>query len=179
MKKLKIISWNIDGLDRQRETLSERTLAIIDVLKKEKPDVVFLQEVISESLVLLNEHLSEYEYFSGNNTGYFITIMIRRDTMKVKGHEIVPYPSTQMDRNLLIVHAVYENGIEMDLMTSHHESLPLGANERIRQLKICFEKIMNIPNNRIVLFGGDLNMRDQEVIFELDFKKLFSFKSSS
>ncbi|CAF1000954.1 unnamed protein product [Rotaria sordida] len=69
-----------------------------------------------------------------------------------------------MDRNLLIVHAIYEGSIEIDLMTSHHESCKPGANERVRQLKLCFEKMIEAPANRIVLFGGDLNMRDNELI---------------
>ncbi len=58
---------------------------------------------------------------------------------------------------------MYENSIEIDLMTSHHESCQPAANERIRQLKLCFKKMVDAPQNRIVLFGGDLNMRDNEV----------------
>jgi len=50
-------------------------------------------------------------------------------------------------------------------MTSHHES---GTEEytrkqRIEQLKLCFQRMINAPLNRIVLFGGDLNMREREV----------------
>ena len=48
-------------------------------------------------------------------------------------------------------------------MTSHHESCEPAADERIRQLKLCFKTIFGAPKNRIVLFGGDLNMRDNEV----------------
>jgi hypothetical protein len=48
-------------------------------------------------------------------------------------------------------------------MTSHHESCKPGAEERICQLKLCFKTMVDAPQNRIVLFGGDLNMRDDEV----------------
>ncbi len=55
------------------------------------------------------------------------------------------------------------DSIEIDLMTSHHESCKPAANERIQQLKLCFQKMINAPKNRIVLFAGDLNSRDNEV----------------
>lgn len=55
--------------------------------------------------------------------------------------------------------------MEIDLMTSHHESgtEELASKQRIEQLKLCFKYMMNAPTNRIVLFGGDLNVREKEV----------------
>lgn len=64
---------------------------------------------------------------------------------------------------LATVQAVYREAMKIDLMTSHHESLKHGAGERIRQLRLCFRKMLEAPSDRIVLFGGDLNMRDEEV----------------
>jgi hypothetical protein len=40
----------------------------------------------------------------GNDKGYFVAIFTRRETLKVQDYEVVPYPSTEMNRNLLIVH---------------------------------------------------------------------------
>jgi hypothetical protein len=50
-------------------------------------------------------------------------------------------------------------------MTSHHESgaEELASKERIEQLKLCFKRMIDAPTHRIVLFGGDLNMREKEV----------------
>jgi hypothetical protein len=50
-------------------------------------------------------------------------------------------------------------------MTSHHESgtEELASQERIEQLKLCFKRMIDAPTHRIVLFGGDLNMREKEV----------------
>ncbi len=50
-------------------------------------------------------------------------------------------------------------------MTTHHESRAQDniSNQRIEQLKICFQRMINAPSDRIVLFGGDLNMREKEV----------------
>lgn len=33
-KRFKLLSWNIDGLDRRQETLVTRTQAIVDVIKR-------------------------------------------------------------------------------------------------------------------------------------------------
>jgi hypothetical protein len=53
----------------------------------------------------------------------------------------------------------------MDLMTSHHESgtEEFASQQRIEQLKLCFQQMINAPSHRIVLFGGDLNIREKEV----------------
>ena len=50
-------------------------------------------------------------------------------------------------------------------MTTHHES---GAQEpasiqRMEQLKLCFQRMIDSSSDRIVLFGGDLNIREKEV----------------
>lgn len=50
-------------------------------------------------------------------------------------------------------------------MTSHHESgtEELASKERIAQLKRAFQQMLDAPANRVVLFGGDLNIREKEV----------------
>jgi hypothetical protein len=60
-------------------------------------------------------------------------------------------------------------------MTSHHESgtEELASKERIEQLKFCFKHMMDAPSHRIVLFGGDLNIREKEVINLMIRKEIF------
>lgn len=55
--------------------------------------------------------------------------------------------------------------MNIDLMTSHHESGTdeTASHERMKQLKLCFQKIADAPPDHVVLFGGDLNMRQKEV----------------
>jgi hypothetical protein len=50
-------------------------------------------------------------------------------------------------------------------MTSHHESgtEESASKQRIEQLKFCFKHMLDAPSHRIVLFGGDLNIREKEV----------------
>ena len=55
------------------------------------------------------------------------------------------------------------NGIPLTLMTSHLESQKNHATERKRQLHVCLDAMMEADSNRSVIFGGDLNLRDNEV----------------
>ncbi|CAF1174310.1 unnamed protein product [Rotaria sordida] len=162
-KNFKLLSWNIDGLDEY--ALEIRTQGVIDIIKKEEPDVIFLQEVIPTSLKLIRIFLPEYDSYAGNIQGYFVVILTRREMFRIHGFEIIAYPNTNMNRNLLIVHTTYKNSIEIDLMTSHHESgtEELASQQRIEQLKLCFQRMLDAPLQRIVLFGGDLNMREKEL----------------
>ncbi len=50
-------------------------------------------------------------------------------------------------------------------MTSHQESgtAEYASQQRMEQLKLCFQRMLDAPADRIVLFGGDLNMREKEV----------------
>lgn len=48
---LKLLSWNIDGLDKNN--LEERTEAVVATILSNKPDVVLLQEVVQYSLEVL------------------------------------------------------------------------------------------------------------------------------
>ena len=55
-------------------------------------------------------------------------------------------------------------GVAFSLMTSHLESTKDFAEERKEQLRRCFEEIKAQPATHNVLFGGDLNLRDKEVL---------------
>ncbi|CAF1225723.1 unnamed protein product [Adineta steineri] len=123
-----------------------------------KTDAIFFQEVIPTSLDILKTHLCDYDFYVISKT-----IFTRRDVFQIQNHSVLSYPWTTMNRNLLTVNGIYRNSIEIDLMTSHLESCDSAVKERIQQLKFCFQKMMNAPKNRIVLFDGDLNLHDHEL----------------
>ena len=54
-------------------------------------------------------------------------------------------------------------GVDFHLMTSHLESTAEHSAERVRQLRTSLKCMKDAPNERTVIFGGDLNMRDKEV----------------
>ena len=53
-QSLKLLCWNLDGLDSAN--LEERTTAVVENILLKKPDVVLLQEVVSLSLKIFQEN---------------------------------------------------------------------------------------------------------------------------
>ncbi|XP_069634942.1 tyrosyl-DNA phosphodiesterase 2 isoform X1 [Haliaeetus albicilla] len=155
-----LITWNIAGLDLGN--LKERVRGICSYLALYNPDVVFLQEVIPPQLCLLQMRAGSYTIIPGNVDGYFTVIMLKKPRVKLLKHEIIPFPTTSMMRNLLVVH-VSISGNELCLMTSHLESTKNHSKERMKQLQIMLNKMQKEPESTTVIFGGDTNLRDSEV----------------
>lgn len=61
------------------------------------------------------------------------------------------------------------HGMNFKLMTSHLESLANHSEERQRQLKTAFTKMVEVDQNTVSIFGGDTNTRDHEVLFSVLF----------
>ncbi|XP_009087803.1 tyrosyl-DNA phosphodiesterase 2 isoform X1 [Serinus canaria] len=155
-----LITWNIDGLDLGN--VKDRARGICTYLALYSPDVVFLQEVIPPHLPLLQMKAGNYTIIPGNIDGYFTAVMLKKSRVKLLKHEIIPFPTTAMKRNLLIVH-VSISGIELCLMTSHLESTKDHSKERIKQLQIVLNEMQKESESTTVIFGGDTNLRDSEV----------------
>ncbi|XP_014730627.1 PREDICTED: tyrosyl-DNA phosphodiesterase 2 [Sturnus vulgaris] len=155
-----LITWNIDGLDLGN--LKDRARGVCTYLALYSPDVVFLQEVIPPHLPLLQMKAGNYTIIPGNIDGYFTAIMLKKSRVKLLKHEIIPFPTTTMKRNLLVVH-VSISGIELCLMTSHLESTKNHSKERIKQLQIVLNEMQKVSETTTVIFGGDTNLRDSEV----------------
>lgn len=158
---ISFITWNIDGLDGSN--LPERARGVCSSLALYTPDVVFLQEVIPSYCAYLKKRASGYKIITGNEEGYFTAILLKKGRVKFKSQEIVPFPNTKMMRNLLCVN-VSVGGNEFCLMTSHLESTREHSAERMNQLKMVFQKMQEAPDSTTVLFAGDTNLRDHEVI---------------
>ncbi|GAB1298017.1 Tyrosyl-DNA phosphodiesterase 2 [Apodemus speciosus] len=181
---ISFITWNVDGLDGCN--LPERARGVCSCLALYSPDVVFLQEVIPPYYALPKEESNQlHNYYSGNEEGYFTAILLKKGRVKFKSQEIIPFPNTKMMRNLLCVNCAgmhpVENGNTHDkplqaaarvslggnefcLMTSHLESTREHSTERMSQLKTVLRKMQEAPDSTTVIFAGDTNLRDQEVI---------------
>lgn len=155
-----LVTWNVDGLDLNN--LWERAQGVCASLALYSPDVVFLQEVIPPYYSLLKKRAGSYEIITGRDDGYFTAILLKKSRVKLKSHEIIPFPNTQMMRNLLCVHASV-SGNELCLMTSHLESTRGHAEERASQFKAVLQRMQEAPAAATVIFAGDTNLRDQEV----------------
>ncbi|KAK7090724.1 hypothetical protein V1264_010485 [Littorina saxatilis] len=161
--RVRVMSWNIDGLDTAN--LKQRTRAVINTIKAEKVEVALLQEVVADSESVLRESLTDYKIISGGTSskeGYYTAILLHKQHTHLDDFETVPYFSSTMGRNLLVVNSSVK-GVPMTLMTSHLESTKSHAGERKRQLGIGLNRMKDASTERTVLFGGDLNLRDKEL----------------
>lgn len=67
-----------------------------------------------------------------------------------------------MQRNLLVT-KVFIGKAKIALLNTHLESTADYTTQRREQLKQCFEIAKSFPADYNVLFGGDLNLRDNEL----------------
>ncbi|KAM3597113.1 uncharacterized protein V6R79_026302 [Siganus canaliculatus] len=158
--KLSLITWNVDGLDT--DNLAERARGLCSFIVLYTPDVVFLQELIPPYVQYLKKRAVSYQIIEGGEEGYFTGMMLKKSRVKFLESEIVPYPSTQMMRNLLVAKVEFR-GQKLCLMTSHLESCKGHAEERMKQLRVVMKRMREAPDDVTVLFGGDTNLRDPEV----------------
>jgi len=162
--KLSVLSWNIDGLDERY--IEIRTLWICNIINKELPDIVMLQEVIDESSWIIRSYCQQnYEYVAGLKTSYYYNaILYKKDNnLKVdKIFEWTEFDTSEMDRQLLSQEITFHNQV-FTIITTHLESLKENSLERKEQLQECFSKMLNKRENHCVIFGGDLNLREAEL----------------
>ncbi|XP_041931595.1 tyrosyl-DNA phosphodiesterase 2 [Alosa sapidissima] len=158
--KLSLLTWNVDGLDTLN--LGERARGLCSYLALYTPDVVFLQELVPMYIQYIKKRAVSYTIIEGGEEGYFTGVMLKKSRVKFLKSEVIPYPMTQMMRNLLVVQVNFQ-GQDLCLMTSHFESCKNQSVERMNQLKLMFQKMRNVPEKTTVIFGGDTNLRDAEV----------------
>ncbi|CAB3359841.1 Hypothetical predicted protein [Cloeon dipterum] len=159
------ISWNIDGLDKRN--LGPRTANLTRILKEESPDVVFLQEVVPETIDELKSNLQDYkflvqDYEKNMAEAYFVATLLKKNTVKVLEHVDRPFNNTVMMRGLLITE-IEVAGIKMWLLNTHLESTANYKQARVAQLQMAFKEMKEKCQTHHVLFAGDLNLRDAEV----------------
>lgn len=166
-ESFKLLSWNIDGLDDKNR--ASRTKVVCDTILSVNPAVVFLQEVVQSTLDIIAKKLfTSYDIISlSSQTEYFTCILLNLKVAKKLSQRVEPFTTSQMGRDLLQVEAEVKHG-KFVFMTSHLESTKPFRQERMRQFETCMKSICDTDRSKTVLFGGDLNMRDDEVIGKPD-----------
>jgi endonuclease/exonuclease/phosphatase family metal-dependent hydrolase len=160
---LRLISWNLDGLDTRY--IDQRTEAACRIILERVPDVVFLQEVTRRSFFAhirpwmqgVGYHASPPNLTSKSSYG---CMMFTRPPIEVRSTTREPFATTQMGRSLIRT-TVRWGGHELLLLTAHLESLRDGAPERIQQRDVVLDALAS--HNGPAVFAGDTNLRDSEV----------------
>ena len=166
--KLRLLSWNIDGLDGK--DVRQRTESVIQLIQSRRPHIIFLQEVIPPTLSQIRNKLgSNYSIHISPKISfqYFPIILVTKKCPKITIDGEVgmfDFPGSTMGRQLLQLF-IKICGVPFALYTSHLESMKDYSRERKEQLRSCFEFVTEQTSlfNRVCILGGDLNIRDNEV----------------
>lgn len=166
--QLRFLTWNLDGLDDYE--LLKRTEAACNVVVAEKIDVAVFQEVVDDSLEILLQRLSDFNFLApaASSSYYYTAICTRRLTCDTSSSSVLHgfYPGTRMERDLLGMEKITlrQSRQSLAVLTSHLESLSQSREERVRQLGLVYEKMQEARSQHdVVVFGGDTNLRGVEV----------------
>jgi len=170
--ELTMVSWNIDGIDEQNR--STRMNAALVVIARINPEVIFLQEMVDEMMGPMKALLEPmYRVISSRPEGsrqkdlpYYCVTLVSRN-IEVLAAEIIPFDNTQMTRSMIVVTGVWQK-LKIKLVNSHLESMKDYSSQRKVQFKECLQKLQEMmseddPSETLAIFGGDLNVRDNEV----------------
>lgn len=83
--------------------ITYETCLLLFLQCREKPDIVFLQEVVPHTCQYLEDLLPHYLFLMGNTDEYFTATLLQRTTVHFDGQTVVPFANTSMGRNLLCV----------------------------------------------------------------------------
>ncbi|KAI1711071.1 5'-tyrosyl-DNA phosphodiesterase [Ditylenchus destructor] len=163
--EITIVSWNVDGLDLAE--IHTRFKAVLVLIAKINPEVIFLQEVTDEIMSQLRELMEKmYRIFVSNpNFPYYCVTLVSRN-IEIQSNEIVEFAKTGMGRSAILVHAQWQK-LKLKLINTHLESLKEESETRTAQFAQCMKKLGELATedepNTLAVFGGDLNIRDHEV----------------
>ncbi|KAF4663297.1 Tyrosyl-DNA phosphodiesterase 2 [Perkinsus chesapeaki] len=173
---LKILTWNVDGLDQHSDEIdmTARTMSVAAHIAEQRPQIVLLQELVDFNLQWFKRLLSEfYDFYIQSSPAlpYFVGILIDRSAVCVKGPLITDnFSTTKMGRALVSLTGAIllpgGNRINLHVATAHLESTKSFGKARIEQLKESFADLRrSVAENgaSLAIFGGDLNIRDNEV----------------
>ncbi|CAJ0947529.1 unnamed protein product, partial [Mesorhabditis belari] len=161
--EVSLMSWNIDGLDGS--SLATRMKAVHCVLKNINPDFIFLQEVVEREIVPIEKLEKYYKIFYSNRPSQYFTAILVSKAFDVLNHHVHHFENSGMGRTLQTVEGKI-GPTKVFLLNTHLESMAEHSNKRTVQIRYCLQKMGDIVRNNpnaLVFFGGDLNIRDEEL----------------
>jgi exonuclease III len=196
---LRLLSYNIDGLNNSTDELYERISLVIGIVISENPDILFLQEVVPSILVLLVSTFVRQGYKCSETTSsvkslgpYFTLVFVKTSIPALSNIQFQRLPFTYKDslsyqgRDILLTTLQFKSPCETikayHFLNTHLESCGTAfrSNEStIRQAQ--FRELLSMvrsfysEKNEIAVIAGDLNIRDSEanyVVKQLNVDKI-------
>ncbi len=165
--EISIVTANVHGWNSITDESSKKAFA--DFIRKEDPDVIFIQEDIEEDDDI-KKRLHELGY-----TVYFSPTGLNRNSL-VEGNSIaVRYQSEfvkEIDfpdstREMQHVNMKTRDGVDIHLLNTHLATDREGKSTM--QTNLIAEYIRELPSTDLVIIGGDFNQAPEEIqLTELD-----------
>ncbi len=180
--RLRILTWNID---MDTEFTMIRTRALISEIRTARPDIVMLQEVTDtgDSSVLAalqralctppteeedaDEVLSYNMYTPHRTDMYFCLLLARRGVFSADVESTArAFRNSMMGRGIISLRGTLaDDGPMIHAFTAHLESLKMGTAARKQQFTSILADMREEADDGVTtLFGGDTNLRENEIL---------------
>jgi exonuclease III len=185
LRKLKLLSYNIDGLNDCLEELGERMMMIVSMIVSEDPHVIHLQEVVPSIVPLITKTLLRQDYICSENfqnpvrLGPYFTLSFIKKQSAFKNIEFqrISYSTKESQSTQgrdILLSRLQIHDIPFLFINCHLESCGTAFRSpqsliRQAQLKTLFNMIQSHSQNTkgSGILSGDLNLRDNEANYVL------------
>lgn len=176
---LKVMSYNIryDNPGDGRNAWPNRKDRLIEVVKRQAPDILGVQEALHGQLTDMLQALDAYSMVGvgrddGKQKGEYSAILFRKDIFELRDHDtfwLSTSPETPGSKSwdaaitrvatwARLVHK--ETGVEILALNTHFDHI--GKQSRIRSAELIREKIATIAGDLPVLVTGDFNFTRED-----------------
>ncbi len=182
LKQLKVLSYNIDGLNNAEDELQERMMYILGIILSQSPHVIHLQEVVPQALTSLYRTLQKNGYECSINPtdrtslmslgGYFTLSFVKKDipnlTQLMFQRQSFTTPQSQSQQGRYIQKTTFQiNDIKYMFINCHLESCGTAfksaeSSTRQAQLRVMLDQIMSWQTEGPGIVAGDTNLRNPE-----------------
>lgn len=161
---MKLLSWNVDGLGETH--VEDRARAALNTIVTQTPDLIFLQEVVSQNHNIFLEGLTAAGYQCKlqppRSSPYYTMCYIKVSSVDFIGAQRLAYSGeavSGMMRDIIKLDIKFKGHI-LSCLSSHLESTAQMSKQRTAQLVQLTEIACGCQHPALIV--GDLNMRDKE-----------------
>ena len=152
--ELSLLTWNI-WFDEQ--TRDQRTRQLMQEIKMHNPDVIALQEVVKESLEIIERLRGDYNIIGTPLIYRYDTVILIKSRYAVLNWSRYVLPETSMGRNLLLAEIAFDNR-RVHIGTFHLESAFRNQQDEQKKInQLQYIEAITPPNSVLM---GDTNFKN-------------------